>query len=143
MIPLSAIALDEFARRQALAREMVETRQRTSRQADALLTPWAAIARYFGADLPRAPCAADGSQLAWIDFYPPDTRADHALTQMANELRRATIALFTRHMDDPHADATTDRARSLRRLDDHLSMKANLGPIDTASIGGEEQRSAA
>ena len=137
MSTLSDLALAEFRIWHEAMLDLVATRRKTQRQAEAMLTPWAALARYYHADLPRSVCAADGTQLLWLDFYPATTRADHALTSMANEVRRACITLLTRHVGDAGNEATTTRARNLRRIDDHLSVMANIGPIDWAADTAE------
>lgn len=130
MSTLADLAADEFTRRRAVLLDAIDQRRITSRQADERIAPWAALARYYGADLPKSLCAADGSQLHWIDFYPATMRADAAMTKMATEVRRAALALLTRHAGDTTNQATTNRARDLRRVDDHLSVMAKLGPID-------------
>lgn len=142
MTTLADLALAEFSIWHAAMRDLVATRRKTQAQASAMLTPWAALARYYHADLPASLCAADGTQLLWIDFYPANTRADHALTSMAKEVRRACITLLTRHVGDSSNEPTTTRARGLRHIDDHLSVMANLGPIDWSSIGMAERAAA-
>lgn len=134
MSTLADLALAEFRRRHAVVLDLLSTGQRTQRQGEALLTPWAALARYYGADLPPSLCAPDGSQLHWIDFYPAQMRADAAMISMATELRRACLALLTRHTANPANEPTTNRARDLRRIDDHLSVMAQLGPIAVPSL---------
>lgn len=129
-ITLADLAQAEFSIWYEAMLDLVTTRRKTQAQAEAMLAPWAALARYYGADLPASLCAADGSQLHWIDFYPATMRADAAMTKMATEVRRACITLLTRHAGDTTNQPTTNRARALRHIDDHLSVMANLGPID-------------
>lgn len=51
--PLATLAADQFRRRQARARAVVEARRMTLREAESALRPWLAIACLCGADLPE------------------------------------------------------------------------------------------
>ena len=130
---LPQIALEEFHRRRAVAREGLAARQRTLAQAELLLRPWAALVRWLGADLPAdafppQPGWAPGEQPAWIDLMPARRRADDALADIAHEVRRATLVALLKSERDPTEENKT-RAIALTALDIHLSIAAGLGPL--------------
>ncbi len=127
--PLREIALTEFALRLKLHQDGVRARHITEARAVAAMNPWAAMARFFGADLPARFCDADGAQKLWIDFYPDTLPADHAMQAMAHACREAAIKALTAHEARLDDIALQDRTRGLLRLDASLSVRAGIGPI--------------
>lgn len=126
--PLSRLALDEFTIRRTSFREGIAARRVSASQAEQGLAHWAAIARYFGADLPADLCDGGGAQMAWPEFYPAGMRIDLAMNQMAGELRRATQAAIARYQADPNP-TLRPRVLALIKLDSHLHYRAALPPL--------------
>lgn len=138
MNDLPAIALEEFTRRRDQGRAAHAARASSQGQVEAMLRPWAALVRWFGAALPRELCDHQGTQPHWIDFAPPRQRADHALADIAREVRRAATIAHAKHLvliADLTVPANSreqhrQRASNLLALDHHLSIAADLPPID-------------
>lgn len=133
--PLRAIALAEFTRRRDVQRQGLAAGRVSHAMADGELAHWAALARFFGADLPEAPgtevCDDFGRQRIWIEFYPPSMTADMAMRAMADRLRTATRESARRHQAAPVDAALRDRCRGLLRLDMHIAPLAGLPPVFT------------
>lgn len=146
-LSLADLAYEEFATRRANFRSGLRAGRVPRDEAEAVMLRWAAIARYFGAQLPAELCDHDGAQMAWIEFYPPGERVDLLMSAMGTELRRAAEAAIRHYQENPHKAALRTRVTALIKLDSHLYYRAGLpalqitGPL-TPELDGPERRAA-
>lgn len=126
---LAQLAFEEFTTRRSNFRSGLRAGAVPRDQAEAILLRWAAIARYFGADLPPELCDHEGAQMTWIEFYPPAERVDLLMKDMGMELRRAAQAAIQRYQESPHKADLRTRVLALIRLDTHLHYRAGLSAL--------------
>lgn len=144
---LADMAYEEFATRRANFRSGLRAGMVPRDEAEAVMLHWAAIARYFGAQLPSELCDNEGAQMAWIEFYPPAARVDQLMKEMGAELRRATETAIQRYQENPHKADLRTRVAALIKLDSHLHYRAGLPPLQitgplTPELDGPERRAA-
>lgn len=153
MTDTAATALAELTRRRANASALVNQRRLPRAQAEAALARWCAIAAWFGAVLPAGcdplvhiPTSAHPEHVEgtahWLDFCPAGTAAADWRRELAQQLRRDTLAALDRyeqHGKTEQAQPLATRAHALLRLDRELSIAARLPAISAAS----EERKAA
>lgn len=146
-LTLADLAYEEFATRRANFRSGLRAGMVPRDEAEAVLLRWAAIARYFGAQLPPELCDSAGAQPLWLDFYPPSQRVDLSMKDMGAELRRATTAAIARYQESPQSAPLRTRVARLIRLDSHLYYRAGLPMLQiegnlTPELDGPERRAA-
>lgn len=133
-------ALTELTRRRANASALVNQRRLPRAQAEAALARWCGIAAWFGAVLPAELRPYEGIQ-TWLDHAPRGTTANAWRRELAQQLRRDTLAALDRYEQlgkTEQAEPLARRALALLRLDSELSIAAGL-----PAIGAEPERKAA
>lgn len=138
---LATLALEEFRRRQTKARAVVAARQMTQQQAEAHLSPWAAIATHCGADLPEtAELRADIVRSIEADSNPGIIRWLLA-EEICPRARWAPVLIAARDLafDRLHIDESADAiasAAAAHRIATALAYDVNgnypIPPYDAA-----------